>query len=117
GAARSRPLNRTFSGRRRPMGAVNHFAVWVAAIVHFIVGAGWYTVLGAAWLAAIGKTEAQIKADQPNMAIPLIIALAVAIVIAYALAWLLPKLGVRSVIAGARTGATLALALIATTIA
>lgn len=68
------------------MGAVNHVAVWVAGSAHFILGAGWYTVLGGAWLAAIGKTEAQIKADQPNMAIPLIIALVVAIVIAYTLA-------------------------------
>jgi len=99
------------------MAAANHVAVWVAAIVHFIIGAGWYTVLGPTWLAAIGKTEAQIKAEQPNMAIPLIIAFAVAVVIAYTLAWLLPKLGAQSAAGGAKTGATLALALIATTIA
>jgi len=99
------------------MGAVNHVAVWVAGIVHFIIGAGWYTLFGSAWLAAIGKTEAQVKADQPNMAIPMIIAVVVAIVIAYTLAWLLPKLGAQSAAAGARTGAVLALALIATTMA
>ena len=96
------------------MGAINHVAVWVAGIVHFIIGACWYTVLGGAWLAAIGKTEAQIKAEQPNMAIPLIIAIAVAIIIAYTLAWLLPKLGAQSAAAGAKVGAVLALALIAT---
>lgn len=99
------------------MGAVNHVAVWVGGIVHFIIGAGWYTLFGGAWLAAIGKTEAQVKADQPNMAIPLIIAVVVAIVIAYTLAWLLPKLGAQSAAAGARTGAVLALTLIATTMA
>ena len=99
------------------MGAVNHVAVWVAGIVHFIIGAGWYTLFGSFWLTAIGKTEAQIKADQPNMAIPLIIALVVAIVIAYTLAWLLPRLGAQSALAGAKNGAVLALALIATTMA
>ena len=99
------------------MGAVNHVAVWVAGIVHFIIGAGWYTLFGGPWLAAIGKTEAQIKSDQPNMAIPLIVAVVVAIVIAYTLAWLLPKLGAQSAAAGARMGVTLALALIATTMA
>jgi Protein of unknown function (DUF1761) len=99
------------------MGAINHVAVWVAGIVHFLLGAGWYTVLGGAWLTAIGKTEAQIKTEQPNMAIPLVIAIAVAVIIAYTLAWLLPKLGAQSAGAGAKTGAVLALALIATTIA
>ena len=49
------------------MGTVNHVAVWVAGIVYFIIGAAWYTLLGRFWLAAIGKTEAQIKAEQPNM--------------------------------------------------
>ena len=99
------------------MGTVNHVAVWVAGIVHFIIGAAWYTALGRFWLTAIGKTEAQVKADQPNMAIPLIIAVVVAIIIAYALAWLLPKLGGLSAVAGARIGFLLALVLIATTLA
>ena len=99
------------------MAAVNHVAVWVAGIVHFIIGAGWYTILGGAWLAAIGKTEAQIKAEQPNMAIPLVIAIVVAIIISYTIAWLLPKLGAQSAAAGARISVTLALTLIATTMA
>jgi hypothetical protein len=99
------------------MGAINHVAVWVAGIVHFILGACWYTVFGNAWMAAIGKTEAQVKSDQPNMAIPLAIAVVVAVIIAYTLAWLIPKLGASSAAGGAKTGATLALALIAPTMA
>ena len=55
--------------------------------------------------------------EQPNTAIPMIIAFAVAIIIAYTLASLLPKVGTQSAGSGARTGATLALALIATTLA
>jgi high-affinity Fe2+/Pb2+ permease len=99
------------------MGGINHVAVWLAGIVHFMLGAGWYTAFGPAWMAGVGKTEAQIKADQPNMAIPMVIAVVVAIVIAYTLAWLLPKLGAQSAGGGARSGATLALALIASTMA
>ena len=33
---------------------INHVAVWVAAIVYFLFGWVWYTVFGAAWLAANG---------------------------------------------------------------
>ena len=33
---------------------INHIAVWVAAIVYWLFGWGWYTVFGAAWVAAMG---------------------------------------------------------------
>ncbi len=36
---------------------INHAAVWVAAIVYFLLGWVWYTVFGAAWVAAMGKTS------------------------------------------------------------
>jgi len=39
------------------MGSINHVAVWVAAIVYFLFGWLWYTVFGAAWVAAMGKTS------------------------------------------------------------
>ena len=42
------------------MNAARHIAVWIAAIVFFVLGAIWYTVLSARWLAAIGKTMEQI---------------------------------------------------------
>jgi hypothetical protein len=99
------------------MAGINHAAVWIAGIAHFMLGAGWYTAFGPAWMTAIGKTEAQIRADQPTMAIPLVIAVAVAVIIAYALAWLLPRLGAQTAAGGAKAGAMLALALIATTLA
>jgi hypothetical protein len=99
------------------MSGINHIAVWVAGIAHFMLGAGWYMTLTKAWLTGIGKTEAQIMTEQPNTAKPMIIGFAVAVIIAYTLAWLLPKLGAQSAGGGARTGATLALALIATTLA
>src|SRR5271163_1529738 len=36
---------------------INHAAVWVAAVVYFLLGWVWYTVFGAAWVAAMGKTS------------------------------------------------------------
>ena len=36
---------------------INHVAVWVAAIVYFLLGWIWYTIFGAAWVAAMGKTS------------------------------------------------------------
>jgi len=99
------------------MNAINHVAVWVAGIVQFLLGAGWYTLLGQAWMAGIGKTEAQLQAEHGHSPLPYIIALGAALVVAYAIAWLLPKLGTPSAGSGAKTGATLALALIGSTLA
>ena len=99
------------------MNAINHVAVWAAGAVQFILGAGWYTLLGRSWLAGIGKTEAQIMAEHGNSPVPYILALVAALVVAYTLAWLLPKLGALSASSGAATGAVLGLALIGTTLA
>ena len=99
------------------MNAINHVAVWVAGIVQFLLGAGWYTLLGPVWMTGIGKTEAQLAAEHGRSPLPYVIALGAALVIAYALAWLLPKLGKPTAGSGAKAGATLALALIGSTLA
>ena len=99
------------------MRGINHVAVWVAGIVQFMFGAGWYTALGNAWMAAIGKTEAQLSTEHGASPLPYIIALGSALVVAYTIAWLLPKVGEQSAGGGAKVGATLALALVATTLA
>ena len=83
------------------MSNINHVAVWVAGVVQFILGAGWYTLLGQSWLAGIGKTQEQLMAEHGNSPLPYIISLVTGLVIAYAIAWLLPKLG-RETAAGAR---------------
>ena len=99
------------------MSAINHVAVWAAGVVQFILGAGWYTLLGKAWMAGIGKTQEQLMAEHGNSPLPYIIALVAALVVAYTLAWLLPRLGSQSAASGAKTGAILGLALIGTTFA
>ena len=43
---------------------INHVAVWVAAIVYWLFGWLWYSVFGAAWMAAMGgkpSTESPIN--------------------------------------------------------
>jgi uncharacterized protein YacL len=118
GAARSRPPSTIGEAPEdAAMVRINHVAVWVAGIAHFMLGAIWYTTLGPAWMAAIAKTETQLRAEQPNVAIPMIIAVIVAIVIAYTLAWLLPRLEAQSVAGGATAGVMLAITLIASTLA
>jgi hypothetical protein len=99
------------------MNAINHVAVWAAGVVQFILGAGWYTLLGRSWLAGIGKTQEQVMAEHGNSPMPYIISLVTGLVIAYTIAWLLPKLGPQTASSGAKSGAVLALALIGTTLA
>lgn len=99
------------------MNAVNHVAVWTAGVLHFIIGAGWYTLLGRLWMTGIGKTQEQLLTEHGNSPLPYITALVCALVVAYTLAWILPKLGGQSAETGARMGALLALLFIGTTFA
>ena len=99
------------------MSKINHVAVWMAGIVQFMLGAGWYTLLGRAWMAGIGKDEVQLAAEIGHSPLPYIISLATGLVIAYTLAWLLPKVGAASAASGAKTGALLGLVLIGGTLA
>lgn len=99
------------------MRGINHLATVVAAIAHFALGAFWYGMLGGAWLAGIGKSEAQIKAEYGGSPLPYVTAAVAALVVAYTLAWLLPRLGARSAGMGAVHGFVLAVALIGSTMA
>ena len=96
---------------------MNHIAVWVAADRAVAARRRLVRHAGNAWLAAIGKTEAQAKADIGTSPLPYVTAFVAALAIAYTLAWLLPRLGARSAVAGARVGALLALTLIGATLA
>ena len=48
-------------------------AVLVAAVAGFATGAVWYMALGKRWMAAVGKTEDEIKSDKNPL--PFIVAL------------------------------------------
>ena len=70
-------------------------AVWIAAIVFFVLGSVWYTVFSTRWLAAIGKTMDQIG----------FIAI---LVMCYSLAWLIERLQATTFTGGMRIGALVA---------
>ena len=99
------------------MKGTNHFAVIVAAIVFFALGAAWYTVLSGAWLAGIGKTMEQMKAETGGSAMPMVWGFLAILVMCYALASLLNRLGDITWTSGAKVGAFVAIGFVAANIA
>ena len=69
---------------------MNYLAILVAAGAGFAFGALYYTVLGKAWMAALGKTEAETSA---RSALPFVIAAVAQLVMAWVLAGTLGHLG------------------------
>ncbi len=77
-----------------------------------LLGAGWYTLLGRAWMAGIGKTMYQLMKENRSLAAALHRgSLATGLVIATRSRGSLPEVGAASAAGGANTGAPLALAL------
>ncbi len=68
------------------MRKVNWVAVIVAAVVHFILGGVWFTVLAEQWLVGIGKTRADLMAHQGSTVYIYVVAFLCNIVIARVLA-------------------------------
>jgi hypothetical protein len=98
--------------REAGVAGVNHAAVWLSAIVHFLFGAAWYTALGQAWLDGIGKSREQLMAAGGGTPTPYVVALIAALLIAYTLARVIEKFGVKSVVGGAGLGAGMAIGFI-----
>jgi hypothetical protein len=69
---------------------INYLAVVVAAVAGFMLGAGWYTVLGNVWMAGLGKTKED--CDKRPSPIPFIIAAVSCLIMAYMLAGLMGHL-------------------------
>jgi hypothetical protein len=69
---------------------LNLWAVLAAAVAGFAFGAAWYKPFGKAWLAAVGKTEAELKR---GMATTFVAAFAAELVMAFMLAGLVWHLG------------------------
>jgi hypothetical protein len=99
------------------MKGINHFAVVVAAVVFFALGAAWYTVLAAPWAAGIGKTLEQIKAETGGSAMPMVMGFLAILVMCYTLSSLLNRLGEVTWASGAKVGAFIALGFVAANIA
>lgn len=89
------------------MNALNHVAVVVAAVAHWIFGALWYGMLSSQWVAAVGKHAAQ---SDP---MPYIISIIALIVVAYAFGDLFRRIGINTLASGAKTGAVIGIAIVA----
>jgi hypothetical protein len=94
-----------------------HVAVWISAIVFFLLGAFWYTALQAPWLAGIGKTLDELTREQGGSPLPYAVAFASLLVVCYTLAWLLARTNARSIGAGVRLGAVVAVGFVAAMLA
>ena len=99
------------------MKATNHFAVIVAAIVFFALGAAWYTVLADPWAAGVGKSMAQLEAETKGSARPMVMGFIAILVMCYTLNSLLNRLGDTTLASGAKVGAFIALGIAAANIA
>ena len=82
---------------------LNYLAIVIAAVVAFGVGALWYGVLfSRPWLAAVGKTEAQIRANATP--VPYAVSLVANVVMAVILSALMHSLGQATVAGGLALG-------------
>jgi hypothetical protein len=94
-----------------------HLAVWIAAIVFFVLGAIWYSVMAGPWMAAIGRATDAAPRDPAGSPLPYAVGFVAILVMCYTLAWLIRRLGATTLVAGLRLGATVALGFVAATLA
>jgi hypothetical protein len=95
---------------------LNYLAIVIATILGFGVGALWYMLFAKPWMAALGKTEAEIRAN--NAPTPYITAVVGNFILAIILAAVLKSLGAPLTVAGAvAIGFLLWLGFIVTTMA
>jgi hypothetical protein len=94
-----------------------HVAIWIASIVFFVLGAIWYSVMAAPWMAAIGKTMDELTREQGASPLPYIVGFTAILVMCYTLAWLMHRLQAATLAAGLRLGAIIAIGFIAATLA
>ena len=76
-------------------GGVDTWAIVLAAVAGYIVGAAWYMALSKPWMAAQGFTHESLKANQSPL--PFVLAFVANLVIATALAGVVGHLGVGQV--------------------
>ena len=99
------------------MSAARHVAVWIASIVFFVLGAVWYSLMAAPWMAAIGKTMDQITREQGGSPLPYVVGFVAILVMCYTLAWLIQQLQTTTLAGGLRLGAIVAAGFVAATLA
>jgi hypothetical protein len=97
--------------------AINHWAVLVAAVVFFALGAVWYNVFSRPWLDGIGKTIDQLTKENGGSPLPYVVGFLAIVVMCYTLGWIVQKGLEPTAGNGALTGATVAFGLVGATLA
>lgn len=94
---------------------INIVAVVAAAAASFVFGSVYYMVLAKSWRQALGKTEAEVKANMT--AVPFITAAVAQLVMAFMLASLFLHVGDDSLVSGLVTATPIWLGFVMTTMA
>jgi uncharacterized membrane protein required for colicin V production len=95
---------------------MNYLAILLAAIASFLFGGAWYGALSQQWMAAVGKSKAEI--DKSGMAVPMVLTFIALLVMAWVLAGVIGHLGRGQVTVrnGIISGAFVWLGFVATTL-
>ncbi len=94
---------------------VNYFAVAIAALAGFGLGAVWYFILSRPWQHAVGKSQAELKKEGAAQALPFVISLVALFVMAWMLAGIMGHLGQVSIRGGLISGFLIWLGFVITT--
>jgi hypothetical protein len=81
---------------------INHLAVWILVVVHQLIGWGWYSIFGEAWLNYHAKTTTDI--ERTHSFVPYLIAIVASIIVNYVLAWFIRRLNISNATAGLKIG-------------
>jgi hypothetical protein len=77
---------------------INYWAVFIAAVAGYVVGALWYWALANPWMAALGLTKDMIRGkDKKPSPLPFVLAFVADVAMAWVLAGLVGHLGVGQV--------------------
>jgi len=97
--------------------AINHWAVLVAAVVFFAIGAAWYNIFSKPWLDGIGKTIDQVTKENGGSPLPYVVGFLAIVVMCYTLGWIVQKGMAATAGNGALTGATVAFGIVGAALA
>jgi hypothetical protein len=97
---------------------INYWAVLVCAVAYYVIESVWFTVFGKAWLAALGKSLAEVMSEMNGRPTwPLYAgAFACNLILVLVMAWIFAKAGVRGAAEGVKWGLVLWFGLVATVI-
>ncbi len=99
-----------------PQVDINYWAVLVAAIVNFLLGAVWYSLLfGKQWLAIINKSEAELEEMKKGAPRAYVLSIIAALVMSFVLAHMVDYAQATNVVDGVLSGFWLWLGFVATT--